>query len=40
MIHDLESLKKSIKITVTGIFINVKTQAYATVNARLSLAFI
>lgn len=39
MVHDLESLKKSIKITV-GISINVKTQAYVTVTARSSLAFI
>ena len=40
MVHDLELLKKSINITVTENFLNIKMQAYVTITSRSSLAFI
>ena len=35
MVHDLESLKKSINITVTENFLNIKMQAYVTITSDL-----
>lgn len=40
MVHDLELLKKFMKITVIRNSINIKTQAYDIVTTRSSLAFI